>query len=73
MTERMTIKEIAEVTGANPKTIRAYLRRNATRDADVKGSRWGSAKEGYSLTVKLSAALVEHFTSDEDEEATEEA
>lgn len=66
-TKRMTVKEIAAETGANPKTIRAYLRRNATRDADAKGSRWGSAKEGYSLTVKLTAQLLEHFTPEPEE------
>ena len=69
MSTRMTIKEIADATGANPKTIRAYLRRNATREADVKGSRWGTAKEGYSLTAKLTASLLEHFTPAEEEEA----
>jgi len=65
---RMTIKEVAEETGANPKTIRAYLRRNATRDLEVKGSRWGSAKEGYSLTTKVTADLLDHFTPAEETE-----
>lgn len=67
MNARMTIAEIADETGANPKTIRAYLRRNATRDLEVKGSRWGSAKEGYSLTVAITSQLLEHFAPEPEE------
>ena len=65
--KRLSVKEVAEVTGANPKTIRAYLRRNATRDQEVKGSRWGNAKEGYTLTAKVTALVVEHFTPAEED------
>ena len=70
-TKRMTIKEITEATGTSGKTLRAYLRRNATRQAEAKGSRWGTAKEGYSLTAKLTQELLDRFTPEpetEDEE-----
>lgn len=60
--KRMTIKEITEETGTSGKTLRAYLRRNATRQAEAKGSRWGTAKEGYSLTAKLTTELLDRFT-----------
>jgi IS30 family transposase len=68
-TERMSVAEIADVTGANPKTIRAYLRRNHTRPGDAKGARWGNAKEGYALTKAITADLLEHFAPAEDEDA----
>ena len=63
----MSVAEIAAATGANPKTIRAYLRRNATRSADVKGSRWGNTKAGYALSAKLTSELVDHFTPETDD------
>ena len=66
---RMSVADIAEQTGANPKTIRAYLRRNATRDSAVKGSRWGDAKQGFALTVKVTSELLEHFAPAEDEDS----
>lgn len=68
---RLTIKEIEAATGTSGKTLRAYLRRNATRQAEAKGSRWGSAKEGYSLTAKLTAELLERFTPKPEDEAAE--
>jgi hypothetical protein len=67
----MTIKEVAEATGADPKTIRAYLRRNFTRPDDAKGSRWGDAKKGHVLPAPVTAALVEHFTPAEEEDEAE--
>ena len=63
----MSVAEIADETGANPKTIRAYLRRNATRDDAVKGSRWGNAKSGYALTAKVTSELLDHFTPETDD------
>ena len=65
--KRLSVKEIAAETGANPKTIRAYLRRNHGRSAEAKGSRWGTAKEGYALSAKLTAELLEHFTPEPEE------
>lgn len=61
-TNRMSVAEIAEATGASPKTIRAYLRRTHGRALEAKGSRWGEAKSGYALDAKLTKELVERFT-----------
>ena len=65
--KNMTVAEIADETGANPKTIRAYLRRNATRSDEAKGSRWGNAKEGYALTAKVTTELLAHFAPSDDD------
>ena len=66
-TVKLNIEQIAEQTDTNQKTIRAYLRRNHTRDLQQKNSRWGDAKNAYVLSVKLTNELVEHFTSADDE------
>jgi hypothetical protein len=60
--ERLSIEQVSERTGADGKSIRAYLRKNFTRASEVKGSRWGDAKHGHVLTVKQTRALVEHFS-----------
>jgi len=67
----MSIAEIAEATDTNQKTIRAYLRRNHARSAEQKNNRWGDAKKAYALSAKLTSELVEHFTSDTEEEESE--
>lgn len=67
MTDRMSIAEIAESTGTSPKTIRAYLRRNHARSAELKNSRWGNAKQGYALSQKLTAELLDHFAPKDEE------
>lgn len=70
--ERMTINEIAEETSTSAKTIRAFLRANHGRSDELKNSRWGDAKQGYSLSVKLTTLLVERYeASDDDDEASE--
>ncbi len=66
-TERATISELADELGhENGKRIRAYLRSAMIRSTDAKGSRWGDAKTGYSLTKTATAAVRERFaTKDE--------
>lgn len=67
----MSIAEIAEQTDTNQKTIRAYLRRNHSRNVELKNSRWGDAKKAYALSAKLTAELVDHFTTTEESETEE--
>ncbi len=63
-TDRATITELADELGhENGKRIRAYLRSAMTRSTDAKGSRWGDAKTGYSLTKTATAAVRERFTA----------
>ena len=61
-TERLTIKAIAERTGADAKRIRAWLRKEHARQAEAKGSRWGTAKEAYALPAAVTAAALARFT-----------
>lgn len=69
--ERLSISDIADLTDTHEKTLRAYMRRNFKRADERKGSRWGDAKQGYILSKKMTASLVEHFlTVDDDEEQT---
>ena len=64
--DRATIAELADELGhGNGKRIRAYLRSNASRTAEVKGSRWGDAKTGYALSAKLTATVRERFAATE--------
>ncbi len=72
MSERMSIAEISEQTDTNQKTIRAFLRANHARSAELKNSRWGDAKQGYALSVKLTTELVERYTASDDETDSEE-
>jgi IS30 family transposase len=67
--KQLSVAEIAEETGAHQKTIRAYLRRNHTRSAELKNSRWGDAKNSYRLGVKLTKELIDHFSKPAEEEA----
>lgn len=70
MADRASIADLADETGADPKSIRHFLRSEFKRADDSKGSRWGTAKEGYSLTKAQTAAVRERFTpSDEAETA----
>jgi hypothetical protein len=62
----MSVKDIADATGTSGKTLRAYLRRNHSRSTEVKGSRWGDAKNGYTLSATLTAELLERFTPKEE-------
>ena len=73
MTVKLSIAEIADQTDTNQKTIRAYLRRNHSRDAQAKNSRWGDAKNAYALNAKLTTELLKRFTSDNetDDESSE--
>lgn len=66
-TERLSVAEIATLTDTSAKTIRAYLRRNHARSAEVKGSRWGDAKHAFILSKALTAELVTRFTADDSE------
>ncbi len=67
MSVKLSIADIAEATDTNQKTIRAYLRRNHSRSIELKNSRWGDAKNAYSLSVKLTSELVDHFSDSEEE------
>ncbi len=71
MSERKSIAEISEQTDTNQKTIRAYLRANHSRSAELKNSRWGDAKQGYALSAKLTTELVERYTASDDEAESE--
>jgi len=64
----MNIAEIAEATSTSQKTLRAYLRRNHSRSAELKNSRWGDSKKAYALSSKLTNELLDHFTVSEDDE-----
>ena len=69
----LSVAEIADLTDTSQKTIRAYLRRNHTRSAELKNSRWGDAKKAYSLSAKLTKELVERFTTAEESESESES
>ena len=69
--KKMSIAEIATLTETSPKTIRAYLRREHSRTLEAKNSRWGDAKSGYALGVKLTAELLERYSKSEDESDSE--
>ena len=64
----LSIAEIADQTDTSQKTIRAYLRRQHTRSSELKNSRWGDAKKGYTLSAKLTNELVERFTTTDESE-----
>ncbi len=71
-TTKLSINDIAEQTETSAKTIRAFLRANHGRSAELKNSRWGDAKNGYVLSAKLTTELVERYSaSDENDEASE--
>ncbi len=70
-TTNMTINEIAESTETSAKTIRAFLRANHGRSAELKNSRWGDAKKGYTLSAKLTTVLLDRYTASEDEDDSE--
>lgn len=61
--ERLTISDLAdELKHKDGKRIRAFLRRAHTRATESKGSRWGSAKDGYILTQAQTTAIRDRFT-----------
>ena len=67
MNDTMTINEIAEETSTSAKTLRAYLRANHGRSLELKNSRWGNAKNGYVLSQKLTAILIDRYASVDEE------
>lgn len=61
----ITPKALAEELGIDPKRLRAYLRREHSRDAEVKGTTWA-------IPLDTAEAAREHFTpAEEEEEVTE--
>jgi hypothetical protein len=62
----MRPKDLAEELDINPKSLRAFLRREFPRDSKEKNTSW------YLTDAQVEAAR-DHFTpSDDDEEETEE-
>lgn len=53
-TTTMTPAELAEKVNRDPKVVRAYLRKEFTRDPEVKNSRW-------EISAKTVNAVTKHF------------
>ena len=70
--DRKSVAELAVELSADPKSIRHYLRTKFARSPEAKGSRWGDAKAGHTLTKAQTAAVRERFTpkAEDAEEAT---
>lgn len=56
--------EIADACGADPKAVRAFLRSNFSRPAEMKGKSW-------SIDAETAEQVIEHFTADESAESNE--
>lgn len=65
--DRKSVAELAVELDADPKSIRHYLRTKFARSPESKGSRWGDAKAGMTLTKTQTAAVRERFTAKADE------
>jgi len=61
--EKLSIAEISDRFDVDQKQLRAFLRRNHTRDLDSKNARWGDAKNAYRLNVKLTKSLTSYCES----------
>lgn len=58
--------DVSEQLGVDAKQIRAFLRREFTRDATRKNTSWH-------LTPDMVEAIVDHFTPADDAEASDDA
>ena len=54
--DKLTARTLAESLEISPKTLRAYLRRNHTRDLENKSKSWDDF-----LTAKVVADVRKHF------------
>jgi DNA-binding CsgD family transcriptional regulator len=62
-TKNYTPKDLAEELGVSPKVLRAYLRRNHTRNAEAKNTSWVISE---AVAKKARAAFAKNQATDED-------